>query len=411
MSETSGTKKSTIRKRTSRSSSKPSFEELQKMFTTEDYQIEDMKRRYEPLNYPIDTYFELLKQSIIGQDQAIKELLFLCYHNMYLNMLEDICGITIKHVHGFAIGPSGVGKTASIQRIASFFKVPWIKYNATQLTSAGWVGNDVDSILESLIKAAGGDIELAQRGIIFIDEIDKKVTTESKGTNGRDINGTAVQEELLKIIEPSIVYIGKDNKPFDTHNLTVICGGRFKGLEKIREKRLMGKKTIGFASKKEEKFDDDFENYSPFSDRTSKDYIDDDLIEYGFIDEFVGRFLPPIEFKKLSAHDIEDIIYSKDSLLQQLLHVFNSRGVDLIIDPIIFTRIAEETAECDTGARKLEGKIFKLLMPALYDTEQNFLPGICEIDSEGNYSSVFQDRKSGKVKFNAVTEVYKRENI
>lgn len=399
----------------SKARSKPTVEKMEELFSPYDYELEVLRKRYEPLNYTIDMYYKKLKESIIGQDKAIKELLFICYHNQFLNMLEDTCGIKIKHAVGIAIGPSGVGKTASIQKIASFFKVPWIKYNATQLTSAGWVGNDADSIILSLLKEAGDDIELAQRGIIFIDEIDKKVSTEPHGTSGRDVNGTAVQEELLKIMESSVVYIGKDNKPFDTHNLTIILGGRFKGLEEIRKKRLRGKTEIGFGDGPKsikDKFEDmDIED-NPFFDRTSEDYIDDDLIEFGFIDEFVGRCMPPSEFKKLSVEVIEDIIYSKDSTLQQLLHVFNSRGVDLIIDPMALTKIAEAVANSDTGARKLEGKIFKLLMPALYDVEQNYCPGICEIDENGNYTSVFEDRRTRELKVNDVVhEMANKLNI
>ena len=194
-----------------------------------------------------------------------------------------------------------------------------------------------------------------------------------------------------------------DLKPFDTHDLTIIGGGRFKGLAKIREKRLKGKPTIGFNMQKKIKdLDIEDEDYNPFNDRTSEDYIDDDLIEYGFIDEFVGRFLPPSEFKKLSVENIEDIIYSKDSLLQQLLHVFNSRGVELIIDPLALHKIAEAVANSATGARKLEGKIFNLLRPALYDCESHYCPGICEIDENGNYSSVFEERKTGKIEVNDV---------
>ena len=247
-------------------------------------------------------------------------------------------------------------------------------------------------MLLALINAAGGKIEEAQRGIIFIDEIDKKVSVESHSSSGKDINGTAVQEELLKIIEPSVVYIGKESKPFDTHGLTIICGGRFKGLDKIRDKRLGKSNLIGFNNNdsQENSYDED-EN---FSSHTNFDYTDDDLIKYGFIDEFVGRFLPPIEFKKLTVDTLIQIIYSRDSTFQQLINVFNSRGVDLIVDDGLLMDIAEECAQSDTGARKLEGKIFSLLRKALYDTEQNFCSGIIEIDRYGNYTAIFKKRNS-----------------
>jgi len=364
-------------------------------YDMEDRNMELIKKRYNALNYTIDDLFEQIKKSIIGQDEAVKKLLFMVYNNQYLNMLEDLSDIDIKRIHGIAIGPSGVGKTASISKIAKLFDVPYVKYNATQLTSAGYVGNDVDSIITSLIKAAGDNIEEAQRGIIFIDEIDKKVASDpSANTSKRDINGTAVQEELLKLLEPSVIYVGKTNdlKAFDTHKLTIILGGRFKGLEKIRSDRLNGKKTIGFGNNKS--------NNS--GESKIVDFIPDDLIKFGFIDEFVGRITTYSEFKKLSADTIEDIIYAKDSIFMQYLGVFDSRGVTIEIDPINFRKIAEKIAGSDTGARDLERLIIEFLRPALYDTEQNYCSGICTYDYNGNYYSIFEDRITHDIKENSI---------
>ena len=273
-------------------------------------------------------------------------------------------------------------------KIAKLFNVPFVKVNATSLTVSGYVGGEVDAILLHLIKAAGGDVELAQRGIVFIDEFDKKRSSDTNNSAGRDINGTSVQEELLKIFEPSIVYVGKDNIPFDTHYLTVIAGGRFKGLEEIRETRLNGPKNIGFKT-----------TSSSENENISSEYISQDLIDFGFIDELVGRIYVIAEFNSLGFNEILDMIYAKDSILQQYLNVFASKDVDLIIDPIHFTNMAEELAYSNTGARDLEKKIIELIFPALYYTEQNIGPGICEIDANKNFSCIFQSNDGKEISY------------
>ena len=139
-------------------------------------EISSLQNRYFRLNFPLDSLFENLKKSIIGQDESVKNILFAVYNNQYLNLLEDIsaCHTPIKRIQTLAIGPSGVGKTKAISKIAELFNLPFVKFNATQLTAAGYVGSDVNMILLSLIEAANGDVDAAQRGIIFLDEIDKK---------------------------------------------------------------------------------------------------------------------------------------------------------------------------------------------------------------------------------------------
>ncbi len=371
------------------------------LFSANDAEIKKLRERYKALNATIDSWFEYLRQFIIGQDRALKQLLFIAYNNQYLNMLEDTTGIRVKRLTAVAVGPSGVGKTASIQRIAQIFNVPFVKYNATQLTSAGWVGNDVDSIITSLISAAGGNIERAERGIIFIDEIDKKVSCTTNGnSSGRDINGTAVQEELLKILEPSIIYVGRDGTPFDTHMLTVICGGRFIDIDKIREARLKGKPQLGFHAPstlpphKTDLDHDEDEDGLLIDERTREDYIPEDLISFGFIDEFVGRLTLIAEYKKLTPAVVQDIIFAEGSIYNQYLQVFASKGVDGYIDERVWANIALEIANSDTGARDLERKVIEVLMPALYDTEQHYGRGLFLIDRFRQYESLFETRTS-----------------
>ena len=220
----------------------------EQIFNDTDLEIIELKRRYKKLNETIDAIVKNITQYIIGQDAAVKTLSFIVYNNLYLNMLEDTCGIVVEHLNGLVIGPSGTGKSATLKHLAKMFKIPYTYYNATELTASGYVGDDVSNILEVHLRNCGGDIELAQRGIIFVDEIDKKVSTQANNTSGRDINGTQVQYELLKLLESNIIPVGKEKKMFDTHMLTVICGGKFDGLSDFRDERLNGKKVTGFES-------------------------------------------------------------------------------------------------------------------------------------------------------------------
>lgn len=345
--------------------------------------IISLRKKYDILNTSMDTILMNLKESIIGQPTSIKDILFAVYNNQFLNMLEEISNseINIKRMQVLAVGPSGVGKTKTISKVAELFKIPYIKFNATQLTATGFVGQDVESILLALIQASHGDVEEAQRGIIFIDEIDKKISSSPNNTSGRDYSGTDVQQELLKLLEPSIIYVGKTQIPFDTHSLTIIAGGYFNGLQEKREKRLYGTKKIGFAP------DSDSKNKTTES---SESYIPTDFIELGFIAEFIGRFSIITEFKPLTFENYMDIIFAPDSILQQYLQIFQVKDVDLYIDPIHFSQIAEECVASKTGARDLERKVLELLKPLIYQVEQHFKPGICELDYNGNYNWIFE---------------------
>lgn len=360
-------------------------------------ELEKLQLRYFRLNFTLDSLFERLQRSIIGQEDAVKGILFAIYTNQYLNMLEDLSALTIpvKRIQVLAVGPSGVGKTKTISKIAELFNVPYVKFNATQLTASGYVGSDVNMILSNLVEAAGGDVEAAQRGIIFIDEIDKKFSSEAHNTSGKDISGTAIQEELLKILEPSIVYLGSKQIPFDTHSLTVVAGGCFDGLSEIREKRLKGPKQMGFSSSRNSDNDDNKEEEDYYSiSQKETSYLPEDFIKLGFLSEFIGRFTMIKEFHKLTSTQNLDIIFAEDSILQQYLQIFHSRGVTIYIDPIHYTRIVEEISNSSTGARHLEMKIVNLLQPLLYQVLQHFSPGVCEIDAEGNYYWMFDDGTS-----------------
>ena len=359
-------------------------------------QLDDLAKRkafYKPLLYKDFHYTNMVKEYIIGQDEAIAKLVYIVYYNMHENMMADFQGIDSPRYSAVVVGPSGCGKTASLTKIAELFNIPFVKYNATPITSSGFVGKCVEDMLSLLIDAAAGDIERAQRGILYIDEIDKKVSTQANNTSGRDINGTAVQEELLKFLEPSIIDLGK-GKTFDTHYLTVLMSGRFIGIDKIREKRLRGKTSMGFTidsddSKSYIPQSDEDDDYNEFERSNSPFYTHQDIIDFGFLDEFVGRIFDVIEYRKLSHEDLVNVILAKGSVLQRFVEELETKDHTLLIDGAIYERMADAAYNSPMGARCLESIINNFLIPAKRDFMHNYRPGIMEYDADGNYTSIF----------------------
>jgi len=365
-------------------------------------QVESFKKLeklYKPLSFKRIHYLKQLKEYIIGQDQALDDLVYIVYHNLHENMISDYNDHTSKKLSAIVVGPSGCGKTASLTRLAKMFGVPFVKYNATPLTSGGFVGKDVEAMLQLLIQEANGDIELAERGILYIDEIDKKVSTQANNSSGRDINGTAVQEELLKFLEPTIIDLG-NGKTFDVSHLTVLMSGRFVDIDKIRKKRLNGTSTMGFKNdgvvfSEFISLDPDEDEYNEFDDSKSTSYTHQDIINFGFLDEFVGRIYDVIEFRQLSKNDLIDVILAKGSTLQNFVEAIHLKNQELIIDPAIFERMAEAAYNSPMGARCLESIMTKFLKPADEDFMENYRPGVMEFDADGNYSSVFEPINGG----------------
>ncbi len=354
---------------------------------------------YKPLSFKRIHYLKQLKEYIIGQDEALDDLVYIVYHNLHENMISDYNDHSSKKLSAIVVGPSGCGKTASLTKLAKMFGVPFVKYNATPLTSGGFVGKDVEAMLQLLIQEAHGDIELAERGILYIDEIDKKVSTQANNSSGRDINGTAVQEELLKFLEPTVIDLG-NGKTFDVSHLTVLMSGRFVNIEKIRKKRLNGTTTMGFKNdgvvfSEFISLDPDEDEYNEFDDSKSTSYTHQDIINFGFLDEFVGRIYDVIEFRQLSKNDLIDVILAKGSTLQNFVEAIHLKNQALIIDPAIFERMAEAAYNSPMGARCLESIMTKFLKPADEDFMENYRPGVMEFDADGNYSSVFEPISGG----------------
>ena len=331
----------------------------------EPHEFEILMKRYECLDYSLDSLAAQVKKVVFGQDDAIKDVLYALYFNQMANLLEDIGQPHIKHKHILLIGGTGVGKTLLATTATKTFGVTHSISNATPITSAGYIGDKVEHILERLLEAANGDLIKAQNGVIILDEFDKKRT--SPDASGKDVSGKAVQQELLKILEPSNVWIRKDTLRFYTGNLTIILMGAFVGLDElILEKNKTS--GLGFGATLERKKERD----TPITQ--------DDLIDYGFIPEIIGRIPIVCELNKLTHDTLVDIIYAQ---LEKYLILFQLKNFEFCFSPVLISKIATELLQSKTGARDVETKLDAILRPALYRVFQSPANGICEIDDNG----------------------------
>ncbi len=333
------------------------------------------KDKFACLENSLDSYFSLVTSKVFGQDEACKSVLYTIYYNQMANLIEFLDGANLdRRNHILLIGNTGTGKTFMATTIAKVMNIPYAIFNATAITSAGYIGSKVENVLETLYRNAGNNLELAENGIIILDEIDKKRVNPDN--SGRDVTGRSVQEELLKILEPSDVYLKELGITFNTRNITVILMGAFVGLDEVISKRV-NKKVIGFKPK----------------DDTPKpsEVTPDDLIEYGFIPEFVGRIPAVITLNNLSKDVIIDIIYA---LISKLNIFFTSKDVELIIDDLFLDNLAEIIVESSTGARDVYKQFFNIFKPALYRIFQSSGGGVCEIDKNGNTLLIVGDKSS-----------------
>lgn len=332
-----------------------------------------IKQKYACLEYSMDSYHSLVTSKVFGQSKAAEMLIYTIYQNQLANMLEE-CEITQEEItksHILLIGNTGVGKSFLVKNVAKTLKLPYALCNATSTTSAGYIGGKVEEYLEKLYENSGYNLELAQNGVLFIDEIDKKRINEDK--TGRDVNGRAVQEELLKVLEPNIISVKKYDIDFDTSNLTVVMAGAFVGLDEVIDRRL-NKKVIGFKSLDES--------------TTEKRVLQEDIIEYGLIPEFIGRIPAIIPMNKLTKSVATDIIYSE---LSKKNIMFKVKNFDLIIDEFYIDFLAEEIVNSPIGARDVHSKIFNILEPPLFRILQCSEGGVCKIDSTGHIEVIAND--------------------
>lgn len=309
-----------------------------------------------------------LDEYVIGQDEAKKVLSVAVYNHYKRIMAEKDMGVELAKSNILMLGPTGCGKTLLAQSLAKVLNVPFAIADATALTEAGYVGEDVENILLKIIQAADGDIERAEYGIIYIDEIDKITRKSENPSITRDVSGEGVQQALLKIIEGTVASVppqGGRKHPhqeliqIDTTNILFICGGAFEGIDEIIEKRI-DRKSIGFNAEVGQKRDYNI-------DHLLQQVLPQDLVKFGLIPELVGRVPVTVSLNMLDKDALVDILTKpKNALVKQYQKLLEIDGVELMFDESALQEIAEISLKRKTGARGLRAIMENVMMDIMY---------------------------------------------
>lgn len=314
-----------------------------------------------------------LDQYVVGQDRA-KQVLSVAIANHYKRIQHVSKDIEVDKANILMLGPTGSGKTLLARTVARYLDVPFAIADATSITEAGYVGDDVESLIVRLLSAAGGDVERCQRGIIFVDEIDKIARKSESTSITRDVSGEGVQQALLKMVEGTVCRVppqggrkhpGGEMIEIDTKNILFIAGGAFVGLDQIVKKRLRGT-SMGFNA-------DVAADQTITLDQTAPD----DLVKFGMIPEFVGRFPSWVNLEELTTDDLVHVLTeTKNSLVRQYQHLFSIDDVELEFDKDALESIARRSADFGTGARALHSEMERVLMPHMFHLKRYRSQGI-----------------------------------
>lgn len=325
-----------------------------------------------------------LDDYVIGQDEAKKVLSVAVYNHYKRIMAEKDLGVELHKSNILMLGPTGCGKTLLAQTLAKILNVPFAIADATALTEAGYVGEDVENILLKIIQAADGDIERAEYGIIYIDEIDKITRKSENPSITRDVSGEGVQQALLKIIEGTVASVppqGGRKHPhqeliqIDTTNILFICGGAFEGIDKIIEKRI-DQKSIGFNVEIADKHENDV-------DALLQQVLPQDLVKFGLIPELVGRVPVTVALEMLDKEALVRILAEpKNAITKQYEKMLELDGVELIFDDKALEAIAETSLKRKTGARGLRAIMEKIMMDIMYKAPSDDTLKSCRITED-----------------------------
>jgi len=336
---------------------------------------------------------EYLDQHVVGQRDA-KRVLSVAIVNHYKRISNPDPDIEIQKANILMLGPTGTGKTLMARTVARYLNVPFVIADATTLTEAGYVGDDVESLISRLYIAANGDVEQCERGIVFLDEIDKISRKSESSTVSRDVSGEGVQQALLKLIEGTRCRISPqgsrrtpstDSVEIDTANILFIGGGAFVGLDQIVKNRVQGT-AMGFGAMLTD------------ANADSAPATPDDLVRYGLIPEFVGRFSNTVNLQGLSKAQLIDILTTiKNNFIAQYKWLFEQDGVVLDFDQDSLDLIADRTLKSRTGARGLHTELERVLLPHMFDlprySKQNIIRVVINKDQVNTPMTLAQENE------------------